>query len=159
MPNEILADIYEQQLQLVKMHLADFTEAEMLRRPYHAANHAAWQLGHLSTSEVNLINLGLPGALPEEDAEFRERHSTKGAKLNDGFRSKEELLDLLTKTRGRSIEWVESLTDADMNKPIPQLEGFAPTVGHLAHMIPIHATMHLGQIQSIRRALGKPVLF
>jgi hypothetical protein len=39
------------------------------------------------------------------------------------------------------------------------LQGFAPTVGHLAYVLPVHVMMHLGQVQVIRRKLGKPVLF
>jgi hypothetical protein len=160
MPNEVLADIYQQQLELLKLHLADFSEADMLKRPCNAANHTAWMLGHLATSEAELINIATPGAIRELDAALRERHSSEGAKLDDGFRSKDELLRVFEDTRSKSIEWVEKLTDADMKRDMPkQFENFAPTVAHLAHMIPLHATMHLGQIQAIRRALGKPVLF
>lgn len=160
MANETLADIYQQQLELVKLHLADFSEEDMLKRPCSVANHAAWMVGHMLTSEATLINIATPSAIPEQDAAFRERHSSKGTKLNDGFLSKPELMTLLIATREKSIEWVEKLSEADMKRDMPaQFENFAPTVGHLAHMVPLHATMHLGQIQSIRRALGKPVLF
>ena len=47
-----------------------------------------------------------------------------------------------------------------MDRPMPEaLQAFAPTVGHLAYILPSHVMMHLGQIQGIRRKLGKPVLF
>ena len=36
---------------------------------------------------------------------------------------------------------------------------WAPTWGHLAYALPIHAMVHIGQIQVIRRKLGKPNLF
>jgi hypothetical protein len=36
---------------------------------------------------------------------------------------------------------------------------FAPTVGHLVLMIASHIMMHVGQMQVIRRKLGKPLLF
>ena len=160
MANETLADIYEQQLGLVKLHLADFSDADMLKRTCASANHAAWMLGHLATSEAELINIATPGAIPLQDPAFRERHSSKGTQLDDGFKSKDELLKTLEATRAKSIEWVEKLSDGEMKRPMPkQWENFAPTVGHLAHMVPLHAMMHLGQIQGIRRALGKPVLF
>src|SRR3954469_11734912 len=97
--NDILADIYSGQLELLKMHLADFSEADMLVRPAEGANHAAWHLGHLSTSEAQLINVATPGAIPTRDASFTERHSTKGAKLNEGFASKNELMRAFEETR------------------------------------------------------------
>ena len=157
---EVVADMYFQQLELVKLHLRDFSDEDMLRRPFESANHAAWQLGHISSTEATLINIATPGAIPDQDPAFKERHSPKGAKLNDGFASKEELLQLLTATRQKAIEWVEKLSEEQMKREMPkECEAFAPTVGHLALFIPMHATMHLGQIQAIRRALGKPVLF
>jgi hypothetical protein len=36
---------------------------------------------------------------------------------------------------------------------------FAPTTGHLALMTASHIMMHVGQLQVIRRKLGKPLLF
>jgi hypothetical protein len=34
-----------------------------------------------------------------------------------------------------------------------------PTVGHVMMPLPVHVGMHLGQIQVLRRKLGKPVIF
>jgi len=39
------------------------------------------------------------------------------------------------------------------------IKSFAPTIAHLVHVLPMHVNMHIGQIQVIRRTLGKPVLF
>ena len=39
------------------------------------------------------------------------------------------------------------------------LQGFAPTVGHLLYVHAPHLNMHIGQLQVIRRTLGKPILF
>ncbi len=160
MSNEVLADIYAMQIPMIKMHLQDFSDVDMLVRPCEGGKHAAWHLGHLTSAEAMLINSATPGAIPEQDAAFRERYSGKGAHLNDGFASKDKLLALFEQTRDTGIAWLEKLSEADMARAMPkQFEGFAPTVAHLAHTIPIHATMHLGQIQVIRRRLGKPVLF
>jgi hypothetical protein len=62
--------------------------------------------------------------------------------------------------RTATIAWVKTLTPADLDKPTPEkMRNWAPTVGHLVTMLPNHLTMHLGQIQVIRRKLGKPILF
>jgi hypothetical protein len=106
-----------------------------------------------------LINLGMPGAFRTEPQEFMERHSGKGAALNDGFAPKAELLARFNDANERAIQWMLALSDADKARPIEKLKGFAPTVGHLVHVLPIHVNQHVGQIQVIRRRLGKPVLF
>jgi hypothetical protein len=64
------------------------------------------------------------------------------------------------KVRSATVKWIRSLTEEDCNRPMPEkLHGFARTWGELAIMIPVHLAMHVGQIQVIRRKLGKPVLF
>src|SRR5688572_22450827 len=90
--NNYVADIYRQQGQLLANLLADFSEADMLVRPAENANHATWQLGHCVAAFAGLINTAMPGAFRPEPQEFVDRHTGKGAKLNDGFASKAELL-------------------------------------------------------------------
>jgi hypothetical protein len=158
--NQILADLYAQFLGMVKWHLADFSEADMVARPCGAANHAAWQVGHMAVAEANLINAGIPGAVPEPGAHEKLIFDKANAKSTTGFPSKDELFKTLEATRERSIAWVKSLSAAEMAKPMPEsLQAFAATVGHLAHILPTHDAMHIGQFQVIRRSLGKPVLF
>jgi hypothetical protein len=158
--NQILADLYAQFLDMVKWHLADFSEADMLARPCGAANHAAWQVGHMAVAEANLINAAMPGAVPEPTAQQKLWHDKANATATSGFPTKEELLKTFGATRERSIAWVKSLSAGDMAKPMPEsLRPFAATVGHLAHILPTHDAMHIGQIQVIRRSLGKPRLF
>lgn len=157
---ELLLKVYRQQADLLQAHLSDFSEQDMLLRPCDNANHAAWQVGHLASSTSQLINMCMPGSLPTLPAEFVERHSGKGAKLNDGFESKDALIDRFCDMNDAAIEWLKALNPTDAVKPTPdKLCGFAESVGHLAQMHPVHVMMHLGQIQVIRRKLGKPVLF
>jgi hypothetical protein len=158
--NQILTDTYRQAAGVVRMHLGDFTDADMLVRPVENSNHAAWHVGHLVVGTAMMINMVTPGAMPDFPADYVERHGTKGSKVKDGFESKERLLERFDQITDAAVAWLGKLTDADMDKPTPQaLQGFASTVGHLAHMHVPHVNMHLGQIQVIRRKLGKPVLF
>lgn len=146
----------------LKNTLADFSDADMLARPVPAANHAAWQIGHLIVAETSMINSVKPGAMPELPAGFAEKFHKDNAKNNDAaaFPKKDELLAQFEKTRAATVEWAKGLTPADMGKPTSErVARFAPTVGHLASMLPNHVMMHVGQFQVIRRALGKPVLF
>ena len=155
--NELLADIYARSLHMVKMTLADFTDAQMLDRPLPNANNPLWQLGHLILSEARMTN----GAalLPQG---FEARYTKETAASNDPalLGNKADLLALFENIRNNSIQWVKSLSEADMAKPSPEtVRHIFPTIGHLAHLLPQHAAMHLGQFQVLRRKLGMPNLF
>ena len=156
---DTLADLYRMQVGLLAHHVADFSDADMLVRPVAGANHAAWQIGHLSVATAWLINTAMPGALPTELPEFVERYTAKGSKLDDGFAGKDELLKKLTEVTERAVAWMRGLSDADRARPVEPLKGFAPTVAHVTFALPAHVNMHIGQIQVIRRKLGKPNLF
>jgi uncharacterized damage-inducible protein DinB len=58
------------------------------------------------------------------------------------------------------VAFAKSCTPADLNKPGPErMARMAPTVGHVLGLLGNHYMMHMGQIQVLRRKLGKPVLF
>ncbi|MCL2648190.1 MAG: DinB family protein [Phycisphaerales bacterium] len=68
-----------------------------------------------------------------------------------------ECESLIAQVRQASIAGIKTLSESDLDKPtgLP----FAPTVGLLLSLMNGHAIMHLGQIQVIRRKLGKPIIF
>jgi len=159
---ELIADNLARNLEMLNWTLGDFTDQEMLTRPVPAANHAAWQLGHLIAAETSLINSVTPGALPELPAGFAEKFSKDKSKSDDpkAFPPKKELIELLTKTRQKTVAWAKGLSDADLAKPvIGNMQQMCPTVAHMALLQIGHIAMHVGQFQVIRRKLGKPVLF
>jgi hypothetical protein len=159
-PKQFLLEVYARQAGMLPMHLADFSEDEMLVRPVAGANHAAWQVGHLAVSTARFVSSVAPGTTPPPSPEEAERFGSKGAKLDDGFGSKQQLLERFGQVQEACTHWLRGLSDADLTKSTPeQVKPFAATVGALAQMLPMHAVMHLGQIQVIRRKLGKPNLF
>ena len=142
--------------------VADFSDAEMLKRPCPGGNHAAWQIGHLIGAEARMVNAASPGAAPMPPASFTDKFKKDTASIDDAsfFPSKNELLETFGKQRDATIAWASKLSEADLAKPMPEpINRFAPTVGHLILGMPVHVAMHVGQFQAIRRALGKPVLF
>ena len=160
MHKQLLIESYRQENHLVGWHLSDFSDADMLVRPVESANHAAWHVGHLATTYPQVINLVAPGAIPPLPPEFVERHGRKGSTLNDGFETKDQPLARLNEMTEAAVAWVEKLTDDEMAKPAHEgLKGWVSTIGQLAYALPPHTNMHVGQIQVIRRKLGKPVLF
>lgn len=142
--------------------LADFTDADMLVRPVPNANHTAWQLGHLIVAENQMTNLARPGTLPPLPAGFADKFNAETAKLDApaAFPTKAQLLDLLARQRQVLAEWAKTLSPADLDAPMPApMAQFIPTLGALLLMTPTHVAMHMGQMQVVRRKLGKPVMF
>lgn len=159
---ELLADVLNRNIEMLKATLADFSDADMLVRPAPAANHAAWQLGHLVNAESGMINMTIPGAVPPPPAAFEKKFSKETSKIDDpaAFLPKDEMLAALSNARAATIAWVKTLQPADFDKPGPErMRDFIPTVGHMVQMLPGHVMMHVGQFQVIRRKLGKPILF
>ena len=159
---DLLTSVLAANLEMLKGHIADFTDAEMLVRPVPTANHTAWQLGHLVGAETGMINAVAPGAVPMPSPEFTARFTKETSKIDDAkaFPSKAEILDALSKCRTATIAWAKTLSEADLEKPTTErMKTFAPTIGHMLAMMPTHTAMHIGQIQVIRRKLGRPVMF
>ncbi|HEV3258046.1 MAG TPA: DinB family protein [Gemmataceae bacterium] len=149
--------------QCLASYLSDLSDADLLVRPAPSANHIAWQLGHLISAEVGLLDKQVPGArYPQLPAGFAEQHSkaTAAAESPTGFRTKEEYLGLFNQAREATLAALVRLSDADLDKPVTgNIARFAPTVGALLIMTSNHTLMHAGQFTVVRRKLGKPVLF
>lgn len=160
--NQLQVDMLRQNLGSLQMTVADMTDADLAQRPVPKANNGLWQLGHLIASEARMIN-GLAGnTVIELPAGFAEKYTRDTAAVDEQSRlgSKADLLALLEKVRGKTCEWVATLTPADLAKPAPErMRERFPTVGHLLFLMPGHTAMHVGQIQVLRRKLGKPILF
>jgi uncharacterized damage-inducible protein DinB len=147
---------------LLSMYLSDLSDEDLLVRPVPAANHIAWQLGHLVASETRMGEM-LPGAkYPELPAGFAEQHNktTAGQDPPRGFKTKAEYLTLFNRARETTLGAVNKLADADLDRPTPgEMAKFAPTLGALLILTANHVLMHAGQFSVVRRKLGKPILF
>jgi hypothetical protein len=155
---DLLAAALAGNLDFVKATVGDLSDADLLTRPAPAANHGNWQLGHLVVAETRMLTAG-GAAMPELPAGFADRYTKHTAGTDDAaaFATKAELLALFEKTRAASLAFLkafppEKFTDKG---PMP----FTPTMADLFRAQAEHALMHVGQIQVLRRKLGKPVLF
>jgi hypothetical protein len=147
---------------LTTWFLGDLSDADLLVRPAPGANHIAWQMGHLITSEPGLGSQ-LPGAAyPELPAGFDKQHGKETQFVDPpaGFATKDRYVELFTRVRNATIANLDTLTDADLDKPTTgPMAQYAPTLGALFLLLSNHALMHAGQFSVVRRKLGKPVLF
>jgi len=149
-------------LMVFKGYLADLEDADLMRRPGEGCNHLAWQIGHLTASEVSLLESICPGKAAELPSGFAEAHSKETAGSDDPtkFLSKDEYLALMDKVRAATMEALDEIPDEQLDAPAPEsFRSFCPTVGHLFTLIATHHMMHAGQIVPVRRQLGKPVVF
>lgn len=157
--NDYLAGSLQASLGMLKMHLGDLTDAELFIRPVPGANHANWQIGHLIVAEHGILTKcgAKMGELP---AGFAARYSKETAGIDDAskFAAKADLLALFDKVRGDTVAFAKSATDAQLSAPSP-MPNFFPTVCDIVGLGSMHIGMHVGQIQVLRRKLGKPILF
>ena len=69
--------------EMMGWYLGDLSDADLLVRPVPNANHIAWQLGHLISSEKHLLGSQEIGAVwPELPAGFAEQHKKETAAMD-----------------------------------------------------------------------------
>lgn len=157
--NDYLASSLQSSLNMLKMHLGDLSDADLMVRPVPGANHANWQIGHMIEAERGMMTQ-CGAKMPELPAGFKERYSKETAKSDDAskFATKDELIPLFEKVRGGTIEFIKTLSAEKLKSPSPMADWF-PTMADFVGLGASHIAMHIGQIQVLRRKLGKPVLF
>jgi hypothetical protein len=146
---------------MLEWYVSDLSDADLLVRPVPAANHIAWQLGHLINAEPFLVRTELPdAAYPELPAGFADQHSKDTANSDTGFRPKAEYLEWSKTMRGATKAVLDGLADADLDRPSTgRMAKVAPRLADLFLLVANHTMMHTGQFTVVRRKLGKPVLF
>ena len=146
----------------VNGYLQDLTDEDLLKRPCEGANHIAWQLGHLISSEHQLINMVCPDSMPALPEGFTDSY-TKETAGNDNaadFLKKDEYLALLNEQHEGMLAALGKLSDEDMAKESPeQIRDYAPSVGSTFNLIPSHLLMHSGQWVILRRQMGREAMF
>ena len=146
---------------IVNAYLSDLKPEELLVRPIPGANHIAWQLGHLISSERTLIDKVAPGKYEPLPPGFDEAHKKDAATTDDParFRTKEEYERLAGQVRAGTLRIVEEMAPADFDRPVEKMPPTVKTVGDMFFFVSMHWLMHAGQWAIIRRKLGRAPLF
>lgn len=143
---------------VIKMYLEDISTEEFKIRPAKKANSLAWQIGHLICSEYKVLK-ALGAKVPELDDAFIDEHSFEKAPETKNKISKEEYLDLYNKQREVTLNFLEGLSNEDLDKPGPEyMKDYAPTIGSALLMQGSHMLMHAGQIAVFRREYDKKIV-
>ncbi len=146
---------------VLKTYISDFDDTDLMRRPGEGCNHLAWQLGHLISSEVRLLESVAPGQGIELPDGFADAHSKEQCNNDDpaGFHGKETYIELFDKVRAASLAALDAYAESDLDNPAPEdFRDFCPTMGDMFTLIATHPMMHAGQFVIVRRQLGKPIL-
>lgn len=146
---------------VLKTYISDLDDADLMRRPGTGCNHLAWQLGHLISSEVQLLEAVAPGKSIPLPSGFAEAHAKATCNNDDAkaFCSKHTYIELLDKVNSASLAALDSYDQSDLDKPAPEnFRSFCPTMGDMFMLIATHPMMHAGQFVVVRRQLGKPIL-
>ena len=146
----------------VNSYLEDLSDEDLLKRPVDGANHIAWQLGHLITSEHGLINMVCPDSMPDLLDGFAACYTKETSTFNDAsaFHEKDVYRAEMNKQRAGTLAALEKLSEPDLELPAPeQIREYSPTVGATFALQATHWMMHSGQWVIVRRILGRPALF
>lgn len=154
---EALLKTYDRNLDHAHRLVADLDATAMVAQPVPGMNHAAWVLGHLtSTCDVAMMGLGESKVAP---AGWHDRFGPRTEPLPDPatYPDKPTLLDTLRDGHAAVSKVVGALGPQRMLAP-PADERFHPrwpTLGEmLLHVMVSHEQMHLGQVSAWRRAQG-----
>ena len=146
---------------VLNLYLSDLSDQDLMERPVENANHAAWQIGHLISAEHRFAQNIVAGKHPALPDGFLEKHSKATATSNNikDFYTKDEYLKAYNEQRKASLDILDSLSESDLDKPAPEsVQKMAKTLGDVFLLLANHEMMHAGQLVTLRRKLGKPVL-
>lgn len=159
--NDAIRASMDLSLTVIKKYVEDLEDDDLLRRPVAGCNSLAWQLGHLISSEAQLLEGVNPGSAPALPEGFAEAHSREVCQREDtsGFESKQAYVELFDRVRAASRAVLDGLSEADFDKESPEaVRNLCPTIGDIFTLIALHPMMHAGQFVIVRRQLGKPVV-
>lgn len=142
-------------------YLSDLKDEDLFVRPHPACNHIAWQLGHLISSEHQMIEAIQPGSMPPLPEGFAARYTKEAARSDDRmqFDTKEMLLKQFEIQRKGTLAALQGASPAKLAEPGPEaMRDYAPTVADVFSLQGGHWMMHAGQWVVVRRKLGLPVV-
>ncbi|MHC4092560.1 MAG: DinB family protein [Planctomycetota bacterium] len=146
--------------EVLTAYIGDLNDTELMVRSVPEANHIAWQLGHLISSEHQMMT-DAGYRMPDLPEGFAESYTKETSKSDDAgkFHKKAQYLEWMAHQREATLAALAAAPEADLDKPTPEsMHEYAPTVGVAFNVVGIHTMMHAAQFIAVRRKLGKPVL-
>jgi len=159
-PKDVIKNTINMGQDVLATYLSDLGDADLMVRSVPGANHIAWQLGHLISSEHQMLTdagYRMP-ALPDGFAEAYTKETSTSDQAKR-FHKKQQYLEWMGQQRAATLTALEAASNADLDKPSPErMREYAPTIWAVFNLVGIHLMMHAAQFVPVRRKLGKPVL-
>jgi hypothetical protein len=157
-PNDAIAAGYRMAKELLHRFTDDLTPADFQHQPCPGANSAAWVIGHLAVtlrrSAERLGATDLPAVSDDLLAKLATTKKPAGGQSDLGDPA--GLVKLFDVCVDKVMEAVKRVPadrlDAPPAAPVP----FATNTGEGMLFGSLHIAMHVGQLSTIRRSLGKP---
>ena len=135
---------------------SDFTEAEAGQKGGGTANPFAWQLGHLAAAEEEGAKLfGAAGGIVPEAVRAVCASGCPAPTAVTRYPPVAELWAMLERTHGQLLAIAERATEADFDRPSVPKNRFFHTLGQTIYELALHENYHVGEIGTLRKALGK----
>ncbi|NOY29261.1 MAG: DinB family protein [Planctomycetes bacterium] len=142
--------------------MADLQDAPLTVPTPNGGNHPLWIVGHLAYSESNIFHCFIQGK-ENPLGEWKETFGIGSQPVNDAaaYPSYDELLAKFEAVRAETLAYLETITDADLDKPShgpEEKKAFFGTVGQCLAVMTTHLAFHGGQLADARRAAGRDIL-
>jgi uncharacterized damage-inducible protein DinB len=139
--------------------IADLSPAEMLHRPVPKANCAAWIVGHLILTDRRVLGRAGVKDLPALPEGFEQRYARdEHAPFAGDYGDVSVLRPLWNRHREMLAQTAGGMSGEQLTQALEQPHPRFKTAGEMLLFMALHATMHAGQISTIRRSLGRPPL-
>jgi DinB superfamily len=134
---------------------SDFEETEARERGSGSGNPIAWQLGHIACTEDDVVRLF--GGASTVPTALRSACGTGCPPPGPDtvYPSLDQLWQLLDDTHRHLVQLVEQASDSDFDRPPVTENPYFHTLGQAVYEIALHETYHVGEIATLRKAIGK----
>ena len=140
----------------------DLKDVPMTLPTPNGGNHPLWIVGHLAYSESNIFNCFILGK-ENPLVEWKDTFGIGSQPVSDSaaYPSYDELIAKFEAVRAETLAYLDTITDADLDKPSHAPEErnvFFGTVGKCLTVMTTHLAFHGGQLADARRAAGRDIL-
>jgi len=154
-PAAPLAMMFKINENLISRALEGVSDEQLWTRPSQHNNPILWLIGHLVRTRARLLSaIGEPFDTGWGDA--FARGSTVEERAN--YPTRDQIARMMVEVSPRLYTRLESLTDAELERPASGPVPSIKTVADLATFLTMHESYHVGQLSYIRKGLGLPGL-
>ena len=140
----------------------DMKDAPLTQPTSSGGNHPLWVLGHVTCAEAGMFD----GFILGKRSRFADMNEAFGVGSQpttnaDDYPSVDELLAKFEEIRAVLMEYLDTISEADLEKPSNAPEKFGPkfaTIGKCLVAITLHPVFHAGQVADARRVLERAPL-